>query len=257
MSIEKFNPSFSYEETPYTQINTKVIQQITDPDCLASWVYLLSKPKDWEVIKSHLKNHFCFGDKKIKKIFAYFARVNLTETIRHRQRDGKLGKVAIMVLNGSRFNAVTTGSKNHPVVVHPSGKEGTTNKRDYKLKKDHKLERQKPKRVYTRLPSDFYLSDENQKLCLERNFDPDWLFEKFKAHAKSADWRRADWNAALAKWILTERPPKETKSPVDQPKPLTPEEKTIREENYKKLMDHVNSIPSKAEIWAKEKGLTW
>ncbi len=144
MSIEKFNPIISNEAIPYTQINTYVIQNISDMEAGFVWVYLLSKPENWSVIKTHVKNHFGIGAQKIKKIFSYLAKHGLIQYVRTRSPQGQLLTSEIRVLNGSQFNkdgGSTTGTEIHPVENHTPGKHTTTNKRSYKEKKNIKKER--------------------------------------------------------------------------------------------------------------------
>ena len=127
MSVEKFNPCISGEIIPYTQVNTQVIQNIRDIEAGFIWMYLLTMPKNWTVVKAHIKNKYGIGDNKIKRIFAYLKRCNLIEYVRERDETGKLRKSEIRVLNGSRFNDSTTGMENHPLVNQTSGKQATTN----------------------------------------------------------------------------------------------------------------------------------
>ena len=108
MSIEKFNPNIRGETIPYLQVNRNVVQSIRDPEVLAVWVYLLSLPSDWEVIKNHLQTHFKIGERKIKSIFSILRQHKLIEYIQHRNSDGTLGKHEIVVLNGSIFTELFT-----------------------------------------------------------------------------------------------------------------------------------------------------
>ena len=138
MSVEKFNPLISGELIPYTQVDTKVIQTIKNIEAGFIWVYLLTLPQDWQVIKQHVKNHFGIGDDKLKKIFAYLRRCNLIEYVRERDSLGKLRKSEIRILNGSRFNDPATGVKTHRLADHTCGKPHTTNNIKNKLNKKHK-----------------------------------------------------------------------------------------------------------------------
>lgn len=129
MSIEKFNPLVEGEQIPYLQANRHVIQNITNTDALAVWVYLLTLPPDWSVIKEHLQKHFGIGQDKTKKVFAYLKRVNLIDYVKARRADGTLGTTKIVVLNGSKFNdgiqdlspKVTTGVETTPLENHTCG----------------------------------------------------------------------------------------------------------------------------------------
>lgn len=139
MSVEKFKSNKIIGETvPYTQVNTKVIQNINDLSVLGIWVYLLSLPPDWKVVKEHVRKHFNVGEKKLKKIFAYLVSCNLVEYVQERNNDGTMGSFDILIKNGSKFNVPTARSKTALAVNRPSGEEGTTNKIDNKRYKKNK-----------------------------------------------------------------------------------------------------------------------
>ena len=135
MSIEKLDSiKIKQAQIPYTQIFTKVLQNIKNTDALAIWVYLSSLPPDWVINKEQIKNHFNIGDKTIKNVFSYLNRCRLITYTRERSANGKMGIVIISLSCGEEFkinepfiyvdkSAKTTGSKNHPVVDHPSGLE--------------------------------------------------------------------------------------------------------------------------------------
>lgn len=125
MSVQKFNPRILGEVIPFTQVNTKVIQQIKNIEAGFVWIYLLTLPPDWQVVKVHLMNHFGIGELKIKKIFSYLNEHNLIEYVRERLPNGQLGRTDVRILNGNRFKS-TTGAENHPVVNHTYGFSGTT-----------------------------------------------------------------------------------------------------------------------------------
>lgn len=146
MSIEKFNPTISGEIIPYTQINTKVIQNIENLEAGFVWVYLLTLPKDWKVMKSHLKKKFGIGEDKMKQIFAYLRKCNLIEYVRMRNKDGTLNTTEVRILNGNKFknlqskkSCATTGVKNHPQVNHTCGKHHTTKNIDNKENKKKEI----------------------------------------------------------------------------------------------------------------------
>jgi len=128
MSVEKFNPVINKEAVPFTQVCNNVIQNIGNIEAGFVWVFLLSMPPNWKIIKQHIKNHFKIGDTKIKQIFSYLHSHKLIKYTRTRMADGTLGEVEIHLLNGSNFlkdidnvEDSTTGSIYHPVVNHTCG----------------------------------------------------------------------------------------------------------------------------------------
>lgn len=171
MAIEKLTQvKIQKEQIPYTQISNKVIQHIKDPLAGFVYVYLLSMPPDWIVIKSQLIDALGIGEKKMKDIFSYFKRANLIAHTTERDAHGRIIGHSIVVLCGDLFNEQepfkieknTTGAKNDPMVEsqdscgfaenppqgqkttgwrnHTGGKEGTTKEtqlqRKQKAKKD-------------------------------------------------------------------------------------------------------------------------
>ena len=133
-----FDSKSRVKPKPYFLIHCDVMEKITEPVAGFIWIYLQSKSRDWEVVKSYIKTKFNLGDKALKDAFAYLARVNLIQYVRPRGQDGKLGKVQIDVMDGNDFIeenqevtdlsplSVSTGSKNHPVANHACGKQATT-----------------------------------------------------------------------------------------------------------------------------------
>jgi len=132
MSIEKLD-SFKIKKSniSFTTIPNKVVQNIKNAEALAIWVYLLTLPPDWKVIKEQLKSHFSFGDNKIKRIFSYLVRSKLLQYSRERFLDGRLGEIEINISCGENFDEnepfialndnkivnISTGVKTIPVVT--------------------------------------------------------------------------------------------------------------------------------------------
>lgn len=144
MSVQKFNSKtkITNQPIPYTQANSFVIQNLMHPVALAIWIYLLSKPGNWEVIKSHVKKHFGLSDKLSKKVFSLLSKHNLIKN--HSVREEKTGLFShhdIEVLNGEDFVqnlCAPLGSKSTRVEIHPGGKAGTTYKRNIQIKEKAK-----------------------------------------------------------------------------------------------------------------------
>lgn len=224
MSIEKYNPRLEYETIPYVQINIEVIQKITNMEAGFIWVYLQTKPKDWKVIKEHLKNHFNIGNAKLKSIFSYLAKHNLIEYVQEMNEKGHFGKSDIRVLNGSKFIHENTypQPKNDNNQQHDTG--GSIFRRPdnratgsgllhiiENTNKRKKRESAPKKREL--LSQDFEFDEANQKLCAERKVDPPLVLGKFKAHMKASSKRSADWQAEAELWIMRERPTNQEANP--------------------------------------------
>jgi hypothetical protein len=106
MSVEKLSSRSKNlnQAFPFTQISNEVILNVKSPDAFMVYAYLLSKSREWKVIKEHIKNKYGFGATKMKQIFSYLHRCKL---IGYRQRinkdTGKFEEMDILVLNGTDF----------------------------------------------------------------------------------------------------------------------------------------------------------
>jgi len=104
MSIEKLDfQKATKQNIPFTMMSTKVLQKIKDRDSLCVWVYLCSLPPEWKINKTQIKNHFSFGEKKIKKVFSYLKQSNLIEYIQEKNTDGSFKGTTINTLCGEDF----------------------------------------------------------------------------------------------------------------------------------------------------------
>lgn len=106
VNIEKFDfEGFEKEPSPYTVIPTNVIQELAPRHqtayCL--WSYLQSLPPDWEPNKHHLIKLFSISERTYHTHMKILVQCNLIQYVRYRYKNGRLGKVIIKVLNGSKF----------------------------------------------------------------------------------------------------------------------------------------------------------
>lgn len=229
MSIEKFNPKVTHEAIPYLQVNQSVVQQIDNLEAGFVWIYLLSKPENWEVIKSHLKNHFKIGDDKIKSIFAYLHKCKLIEYIRERDEKGIFRKTEIRVLNGSQFvnyqqhtEQQPTGVKIQRVASHTCGKPATTNKRDLQIKEKTKI-REASRKKRAPLSLNFKSNEKAKAVCQGRGLNVLEMEAKFVAAAHAQGKLFVDEQAAFELFVRNERvvlafnPVNQTTKPILSP----------------------------------------
>lgn len=136
------------EDTGFTQISNNVINGIKHGDAFLVWAYIYSKSGNWKVIKQHIKNHFGFGDKKLKQIFAYLKRAKLISYVQRSCANGRFAQSDIRVHNGKNFDKNQTFTKKAPQVpktapaVHrTSGNDELLNKeitKEIKIRKNKK-----------------------------------------------------------------------------------------------------------------------
>lgn len=104
MSVEK--PDFTglmKQKIPYTILPNYVLQNVTDLDALGLWCHLISLPEDWNVNKQYLMNKFKMGKLKVTRLINTLRDLHLLEYIWHKNPDGTVKKVVLMVKNGEEF----------------------------------------------------------------------------------------------------------------------------------------------------------
>jgi hypothetical protein len=201
MSVQKFNPAITSESSvPFTMVPNNVIEEISDCHVGWVWLYLQKKSSNWEVVKSHIKTKFKIGDDRIKKIFAHMHKVGLLEYRRERDERGRLKKVEIKILNGSKFNPLgvnqSTGVKTTRVENHTCGSRGLLNK-DKAPKKD----KASKKELATKnlLPENFCFDEAHKKIAATYNLDIELELAKFKIRLKNK--KSNDWAAEFSLWL--------------------------------------------------------
>lgn len=83
-------------QIPYEMVSRDVAQSITNPNAMAIWLYLLTKPEDWIVRRSEIKSHFSLGDQSYSKAinYLYDSKLCKREVIQ-----GDKGKIANTVIH--------------------------------------------------------------------------------------------------------------------------------------------------------------
>jgi len=254
MSIQKFcsKSQVTSESIPYTQVNTKVIQSIKFIQAGFVWVYLLSKPKDWLVIKSHLRNNFGISEKMMKKIFSYLTKSNLIRNIAVRTPDNKkISHFDIEVLNGESFINIDEnllGSISTRVGINTCSKAGTTNKRYIKIKDnieikekdkrgDEKQSNPQIKRAHP-IPDDFVPDSSHEKIAQERSINIHNELEKMIDWCKGDGVKKIDWNATFRNWLRRAKPNNITPIPRER----TKTGRDLINENLQKELKKCNGI---------------
>jgi hypothetical protein len=69
--IDKFEGSFDKEELGVTIIPNQSINEITNPESLGLYIYLLARPKKWQLNVKHLSDHFKCGEDKMYGMLNY------------------------------------------------------------------------------------------------------------------------------------------------------------------------------------------
>lgn len=230
MSIEKYDfTDFEQEGLPhsFTMINNAVIQNIRDPEALAVWCYLITKPPEWKPCKAQLRSHFNMGINKMNSIFGYLNTNLLIDYISSRKQDGTIIKHTLVVKNGKDFLEkvvlnqtylatgiktvsvdLSTGMKIMRVDYHVSGKTAPINK-DIKINKEKTERGTARKKPRATLSADFQPDQKRHELCgaisLKVGTQYGILLTKFINLQLSSGKESADWNAEFENFLLRER----------------------------------------------------
>ena len=94
--IEKLKRS----DNPFTVVDNRVVQGLTNSDALAIWAYLQSMPKDWVVVAEHLLKHFDFGRTRYRKAVKQLREAGLWEIAIERDEQGRI-KVRTVTVKAS------------------------------------------------------------------------------------------------------------------------------------------------------------
>jgi hypothetical protein len=126
--------SVNQERKPYSMILNKLLQTIPDQGTLATYCYLCSLPPDWRVNKEQIMKRFGIGKDKLKSQLAWLSKNKLIKYITHRNSNGTVNSVGILVTDGIEFceniqndidlytDNLTGGGQITRVANHPAGK---------------------------------------------------------------------------------------------------------------------------------------
>lgn len=69
-------------DLPYFMLSRDVVQSIENPDALAIWCYLQSKPQNWVVLEDEIRYHFDIGRSKYLQAMKYLRELGLYKVVR-------------------------------------------------------------------------------------------------------------------------------------------------------------------------------
>jgi len=133
-------------ENPYEQIDRNTIQLISNPIALAIWIYLQSKPNDWNVNENEIREHFSIGRDRYLSAMKELRELGLYE-YKTVKKDGKF------VAKDFHLYASPKVRKTELTENHTDIKEYKNINKKINKKVNKKLPQQKPKDF--QYPSDF------------------------------------------------------------------------------------------------------
>lgn len=101
MSVQKY--ILSKDETGFTILSNKVLQNYKDIEALGLWVYVASRPQNWVFYKEELRKHFKMGRERLQKIINSLKEHGLITITMVREPDGKFAHASFHVHNGDDF----------------------------------------------------------------------------------------------------------------------------------------------------------
>ena len=88
--VEKLQPRLYKESLGFTQLLNETLNAIDDAEILGIYCYLASKPEEWEISKTQLRNHFKIGINKMDNIFTKLRAIGLLEMIPVKNDKGEI-----------------------------------------------------------------------------------------------------------------------------------------------------------------------
>jgi hypothetical protein len=142
MSIVKNTPHYlKHSQSAFTTVLNKTIEAIKDPASLGIYLYLTSKPDNWEISETNLKNRFGKGRDYIRARLADLKRTGLLKSVAVKNTRGQIVRWETILYNEIQITEnPTTGHEIHTTENPTSGKPSdqvdppTTNKRIKEIK---------------------------------------------------------------------------------------------------------------------------
>ena len=147
MSIIKNTPHYlKHSQSTFTTVLNKTIEAIIDPASLGIYLYLASKPNDWQISETNLRNRFNKGGDFIRARLADLKRIGLLKSLAIKDDKGRVTHWETVLYNEvQEFEDRDLTCETHIVENPPSGFHThvedpyITNKRLLKIKEDIKI----------------------------------------------------------------------------------------------------------------------
>lgn len=206
MSIQKL--AKHQGDIPYSMMSRDVIQEITNPDALAIWVFLQSKPDNWNVQETQIRNHFDLGRTRYMKAMRQLRELGLYEVVRLKDDSNNF--------TGSRFNVYCFPqvSKSTPIQNRTYIKEEENTKEKERVKEKEKQipkPSDKPEDVSDQVWQDFKQLRKAKKAPITQT-----AMTRLRNESKKAGWTldqaleetvSRGWQSFKADWVKNLTPP--------------------------------------------------
>lgn len=184
----------------FTLLSNEAFNAPLKADTLGVWLYLLSKPEDWEVVPQQLRKRFSVGRDAMRRIFRELTDYGVMVKQPRKGNAGKLNGWDYIVYEvpNDGFSGVrcTEALDNRPTGEPSDGKSALLQRTDDLQSTEEYLSR-----VRARPPTNFLPSPITQKRLVGRfpNVDVDRLLEHFKSieFKRPSSWDARFWTYAL------------------------------------------------------------
>lgn len=142
MSIVKNTPHIlKHSGLSFTTLLNKTLEAIKDPATMGIYVYLASKPSDWDISETNLQNRFGKGRDFIRARLAELKLIGLLKSVAIKGRDGRIIRWETILFSEVQVTEnPSSGEDVHITENPPSGETRglvdppTTNKRSKQIK---------------------------------------------------------------------------------------------------------------------------
>ena len=137
MPIEKLDGArLRHDKVPFEIIPRALAQAITNPDALAIWIYLVTKPTNWIVRKTEIMQHFGISRYRYADAMKLLKDMKLVTIAHVQDEQGKMTGTLIWV---HASNEVYTEDTIYRHVGTPNSRENSTLKEQESLLKNNRV----------------------------------------------------------------------------------------------------------------------
>ena len=94
------------DQIPYEMVSRQVAQSVENPTALAIWLYQLTKPENWVVRRTDIKNHFGIGDVSYKNAVDDLERLGLYHKQTIKTENGRFADTLINIYSLPKINPI-------------------------------------------------------------------------------------------------------------------------------------------------------
>jgi hypothetical protein len=167
MSIVKNTPHYlKHSGSFFTTILNNTIEAIRDPASLGIYLYLASKPDDWEISETNLKNRFNKGGDFIRARMAELKKIGLLKSVAIKNEKGQVTRWETILYNEPQTikNELISGKNQN--VENPVPGKNTMVEKPHITNKRSKQNKDINNHTHSSVECDLFLEVEQQRKAL-------------------------------------------------------------------------------------------